>query len=303
MQASLRALLTGVIDYAGLFPPAKLPLEAAFANYVRYHDSTDNWLLGRFICPATELPHLAATAVPFSILGRGGPDCATFFSNLAQDLALIEDFLRRSPRAAIEGFEVRLPTSLMSNREELRSFLQQFLTFQTPFTSFEAGFHGDWRTSLGSLLRVLKEIDPPGARCGFKLRCGGLEAAAFPPPEQVAFVLNECARRTIRLKFTAGLHHPFHHFDAALATPMHGFINVFAAGVLAAAPAIDESELCKILADEEPRHFHFADDAFRWQHWSVTVDEITRARRDFVASFGSCSFEEPLDDLRKLGLK
>jgi hypothetical protein len=32
MSAGLRALLTGIVDYAGLFPPAKLPLDQAIRN-------------------------------------------------------------------------------------------------------------------------------------------------------------------------------------------------------------------------------------------------------------------------------
>ena len=32
---SVRAFLAGIIDYAGLFPPAKLPLEKAIRNSVR----------------------------------------------------------------------------------------------------------------------------------------------------------------------------------------------------------------------------------------------------------------------------
>src|SRR6266702_4477127 len=55
MSASLRALLAGGIDYAGMFPPAKLSLEVAFRNYLEYRKSPDAWMLGRFICPAQKL--------------------------------------------------------------------------------------------------------------------------------------------------------------------------------------------------------------------------------------------------------
>ena len=36
MSPSLRALLTGIVDYAGLFPPAQLSLDEAIRNYARY---------------------------------------------------------------------------------------------------------------------------------------------------------------------------------------------------------------------------------------------------------------------------
>src|SRR5436190_17389433 len=61
MRRSLRVLLEGVIDYAGLFPPAKLPLDQALRNYARYRHEPEGWMLGRFVCPASRLVEL----VPF----------------------------------------------------------------------------------------------------------------------------------------------------------------------------------------------------------------------------------------------
>src|SRR5438067_11130110 len=58
MRQSLRALLEGVIDYAGLFPPAKLPLEQAVRNYARYHSEPESWMLARFVCPEKQLADL-----------------------------------------------------------------------------------------------------------------------------------------------------------------------------------------------------------------------------------------------------
>ena len=55
MNASLRALLSGVVDYAGLFPPAGLPLDQAIRNYARYRQGSDAWMLGRFVIPAARL--------------------------------------------------------------------------------------------------------------------------------------------------------------------------------------------------------------------------------------------------------
>ena len=46
MSPSLRALLSGIIDYAGLFPPAKLPLDQAIRNYARYRTEPDSYEQG-----------------------------------------------------------------------------------------------------------------------------------------------------------------------------------------------------------------------------------------------------------------
>src|SRR5262249_34701273 len=95
MTASLRALLAGAIDYAGLFPPAQLPLEEAFANYLEYRRSPESWMLGRFVIPAARLAELVQFEVvlmdipgelAFSLLGRGGEKSDNFQEALDSDL-------------------------------------------------------------------------------------------------------------------------------------------------------------------------------------------------------------------------
>jgi hypothetical protein len=66
MSPSLRALLAGAIDYAGMFPPAKVPLEEAFRNYIGYRESPDAWMLGRFVCPAQQLREVTNVLKGFS---------------------------------------------------------------------------------------------------------------------------------------------------------------------------------------------------------------------------------------------
>ena len=55
-----------------------------------------------------------------------------------------------------------------------------------------------------------------------------------------------------------------------------------------------------MIEDEDSRSFSFADDFFAWRDWKIDVERL-RYRRKFVRSFGSCSFDEPRDDLRTLG--
>src|SRR5262245_31895820 len=123
MRESLHALLAGAIDYAGLFPPAKLPLEQAIRNYARYRTEPEKWMLGRFICPASRLPDLAPFAgklfseeapCPLSIIGRGGETTRDFQTNLRADLhdilSLEDIFLAVS---TVEALEVRLPAELL----------------------------------------------------------------------------------------------------------------------------------------------------------------------------------------------
>ena len=82
---------------------------------------------------------------------------------------------------------------------------------------------------------------------------------------------------------------------------MHGFVDVFAACVLAHARQVGEDVIRTILEEEDSSHFVFTNAGFRWKAFSATVEETQLARRTFATSFGSCSFDEPLDDLRALG--
>ena len=81
---------------------------------------------------------------------------------------------------------------------------------------------------------------------------------------------------------------------------MHGFINLFTAGVLIHARGIGADRVCAILEDDEPAHFRFTDAGLDWQGLTASTEEIIRACAK-VVSFGSCSFDEPRDDLRALG--
>jgi hypothetical protein len=82
---------------------------------------------------------------------------------------------------------------------------------------------------------------------------------------------------------------------------MHGFLNVLGAAVLAAGHQWDGDQAVIMLEDEDPRSFTFSDDFFAWRDWKVDTTQL-QYRRRFVRSFGSCSFDEPSDDLRALNL-
>jgi hypothetical protein len=124
-----------------------------------------------------------------------------------------------------------------------------------------------------------------------KMRMGG---ETIPMSQQVALFLRAAAARKLPFKATAGLHHP-------IRAVMHGFLNVFTAACFAWQGA-EQSLLIDILDDESVRSFEFGESEMRWSGRPLSTEQIAAARRDFAHSFGSCSFEEPLADLRELGL-
>jgi hypothetical protein len=329
MPAGLRALLGAVVDYAGLFPPANLSLEQALRNYARYRTAPEAWMLGRFVCLATRLVELApfhdellqsGPPFVFSALGRGGTDADTFLAGLRDDLDAIAAFQRRhGERVQVDVYELRLPplTASPEHEDPFRDLLERSARLLeeegrpgvSPFyemTGSSAAGNRERVTLLCSALRQSQSAVPSGQRPrsrspGFKLRCGGLDAAAFPTPAEVAAAIWTCHEAGVALKFTAGLHHPLRHFSVDLRTPMHGFINVFVAGVLVQARNLHEEQVRAIVAEEDPARFAFDETGCRWGEYRATVAEIAAARRQAVTSFGSCSFDEPRDDLRALG--
>jgi len=311
MLPSVRAFLSEIIDYAGLFPPAKLPMESALRNYLEYRSGPEGWMLGRFVCPSVRLDELETSLgerttadgpLRLSVLGRGGESLAHFLENLRADREAIENLeTRHSNRVVVEALEARLPAAerLPSSAEELATYFQEaerLLGTARPIAYEVPSDPGRPET----VIRIAHGLRGRGG-AGLKIRCGGLDAAAVPTVDQVVANLLACRDAGLPLKATAGLHQPFRHHDAALGTNPHGFLNLFGAGVLAHARRIGDAHVREILIDEDPTSFQFTADGFNWKELRATVNEIHEARRKTITSFGSCSFEEPRDALRALG--
>ena len=119
MHASVRALLSRIIDYAGLFPPAKLPLEDALGNYLRHRkESPHRWMLGRFVCPTARLQdlltlartHPDASLLSVTGLGRQGSKVSEIVPLIRADVQAIQDFRCAWGQDAVIGiYEVALP--------------------------------------------------------------------------------------------------------------------------------------------------------------------------------------------------
>jgi hypothetical protein len=218
---ALAELLRGLIDYAGLFPPASLDLPAATRNYAAYRKGPHAWMLGRFVIPADLVPE-ADPSLPLSVIAPG----------------------KKSERAGdVEYIEI--------------------------------------------------PVDGAGLQPGMgpaKIRTGGATPDAYPSAAALAHFLHRAAALRIPFKATAGLHHPLP------SPPMHGFVNLF----LAACLVWHGGTEAQAVATLEERSFRFDGDA-SWGHHRLTADQIREARWNFAISFGSCSFEEPIEDLARLG--
>jgi len=229
LARSAKELFSGLIDYAGLFPPAALSMADAVRNYDAYRKGEHAWMLGRFIAPLAKIGEVPGD-YPIAFV---------------------------APLIEVAGNDV-----VYLETDDIDMLAER------------------------------------GLRA--KIRTGGVTNDAFPPAARIAHFINRCAERGVPFKATAGLHHPIrcvkpltYEPDAPTGT-MHGFVNVFMAAAL---PQYAET----IVMEADARAFEFGDDAASWRGHSVTTEAIARVRSEFAISFGSCSFEEPIADLKELG--
>ena len=320
---SVEALIHKLIDYAGLFPPAKLPLNEAFANYIEYSKGEYSKMLANFIIPTKMMGDLnelikssgATVTLHLSVLGSSGETESEFMNNLKSDIAEWKKFRENNPGAHTNFYEVRLPIEVIATQDaaEIGRFIglvsdeitgnineEVILFFEA--TPDEGTSTDEWKTDTDAVIEGIKIHNLTKKTAGYKLRTGGVTASAFPLPEQVAFAIKHCLNRQIPMKCTAGLHHPVRHFNEEVRTRMHGFINIFWAGAIAIRHNISESEIIKMLEEEDPNAFEFTDDSFVWDKYTVSVEDIQYSREALIISYGSCSFDEPIEDLQKLNL-
>jgi hypothetical protein len=160
-----------------------------------------------------------------------------------------------------------------------------------------------WESELNSYLEVLLSF---GA--SVKIRAGGLTPEAFPSSVQLSQILFSLAQSWIPFKATAGLHHPLPVTCPLSATPgrlvkMQGFLNVAIAATFAYTQKATLAEIQAILETSTVNDWQFTDQEICWGlNQPLSLADIQIARRQFFRSFGSCSFQEPIEELRLLGL-
>ncbi len=307
---TLRALLSGIVDYAGLFPPAKLEMAPTVRNYARFRGEAESWMLGRLVVPVARLEEFETNAAPLLPPGDDDDDEADLWiitalaapagdPQLERDLEAIERFNDRhlndgEGAAFIDAVELRAssPDAIDAVMDRLPEEI--FPYFELPL---EGAPGGDVRGLVTALA---------GGEAGAKVRTGGLSPADFPSAKALAHFITACAAADVPFKATAGLHHPIRlprgQVTREVQAPMHGFLNVFLAACLAWSERIDAAEVESILLIEAASEFRFDDESIAVRGHRLTAERIEAARERFAHSFGSCSFDEPIADLRLLTL-
>jgi hypothetical protein len=293
-STALQSLLTGLIDYAGLFPPAGLGMDETVRNYDSYVKGEHAWMLGRLIVPAARLEEYAEA------LRNAGIDASTWSLSVlatATDADVIARFNTGADESgsggsgSIDSLEIKAASA-----REIQDAAQAFggnyqLYFEMPPEKWP------------SLLQATAV-----AKARAKIRTGGDVPSAIPEESRVLEFLRIASERRLAFKATAGLHHPLramqrltYKTDSPTGV-MHGFLNVFCAAALLWNEPEQRQEAAWMLSERDADAITM-DEAMTWHNSGVilTVQQIREAREKFCIGFGSCSFTEPIDDLRKLG--
>jgi hypothetical protein len=277
---SIPLLFHRLVDDAALFPPGNAPMPEAVPAHERHRREWYAPLLGPFLCPASRLAELG----PYTT-GRLG---VIVVASGPGDIAVAVQSVLADPQLELRGIEVPLRGEPLvdSARRTLVALDAAVIDVddhdQLP-VYVEVPRTPGWRDALDQLAVA-------GYRA--KLRTGGETADAFPSEYDVAEFVLACLEFDVRFKFTAGLHHANRHTTGD-GLEQHGFLNALVA-VAEALDGADATALARTLAERNAT-------ALAERTRMLPVGRAATVRTWF-GSYGSCSIDEPLQDLLDLGL-
>ena len=311
MRESLREMMKGLYDYAGLFPPASLDMGPTCSTFTRHLMGEHRELVSHIVVPAWRLEEFsenAAAMMPGTFATSGYTEHANASDpwrisailkpdDPASGLDAIEAFNERHQtpeqgQARVDTVEVRAPSTAFI--DEANEALPDDL-----FVFFEVDHEGDPRGMLAAIA---------GTGGAAKIRTGSVRADEIPSVEKVGAFIQACTTGEVPFKCTAGLHHPVRldhpltYEDSPPVGTMHGFFNVIMASGLAAFDESPLEETIEILEDRSPDSFTFDDGLARWRDRALNTDQIAQTRSRVMLGIGSCNIDEPIEDLTKLGL-
>lgn len=274
---ALGGLFLRLFDDAATFPPGNAPMPDAVKAHLRWRTGPDSAFVGPFVCPVSRLDELAAALggtdarLQLSLIFPGGAAATT----VEAALAAVHD--------GVDIVAVEVPVRPDQD-------VQQRCVELSPLRDAAADVYVELPWPL-----VGNEGVSTLAASGFrlKLRTGGVTASGFPTEAELAHGIRAAVDAKVPFKLTAGLHHAVRHRDRATGFEHHGFLNV----MVATSEALLGRDLSDVLAALQERDA----DQLGAHLKRLSASVVSSARSSFT-SFGTCSIDEPLADLRALHL-
>jgi len=268
-------------------------------NYAQDQMAPYAWMLDRFVLPASRLDEFEALlptledskASQWSLSVILSGDVESEIERVRARCVPVADSLN-NPNIAVTALEFPslAPTQIERILPHLPTGVDSF--FEIPLSENPEPY-----------LAVLQHT---GAAA--KVRTGGITAEAFPNVSQLCECILAFAEAKVPFKATAGLHHPLRdqhrltYEPDSSSTMMYGFLNVAVLAALVYWQKLTPQEGLEVLEESSIEGFQFKVDGISWRDRDLNISQIAETRQRFFRSFGSCSFQEPIDDLKHLKL-
>jgi hypothetical protein len=265
-------LFCGLCDDAALFPPGNAALGDAVQAHVAFADAPYADMVGPFVVSAISLHSLA--------------EHTRACREMVQIVVTASVPAIQRTLADVDGMTgVRLTALDIALGQEMAAG-QVVPTIRNALAGREVTVYVEVpRDSRRNA--VVRELAAGGLRA--KLRTGGIKADLYPDERELAGSLVALATAGVPFKATAGLHHAMRNTDPQTRFEQHGFLNLLVAAQ-AASEGAPVDTVARILAERDP--------AIVVAHVAKLDAEVRTAFR----SFGTCSVNEPRDELIELGL-
>ena len=273
-------MLEGLVDYAGLYPPANLDMQPVVDNWARYLTSADSWMLARLIIPANRLDEFL--------------ECASgVLPSQDEEMWQLSVLL---PPARDEKFSASVQKTIDFNISDVGA-VANVVEFKASNTS-EIEFALDLlHDDLFPYIELPIEDDPrgliaalSGVIAGAKVRTGGITKDLYPSSSNLARFIHSCAVADQPFKATAGMHHPCRNEIKSVGMVEFGFLSVLQATVAASVDGASVEEVEQILTLDTVDFSKYSE------------QDLEQVRAELFNSVGTCSFDEPRVDLRNMEL-
>ncbi|MEA3142996.1 MAG: hypothetical protein QOG31_320 [Thermoplasmata archaeon] len=291
----LDTLTTGLFDYAGLFPPASLSLQDALRQAARAPKLRRPRIVGAdMVVPLDQLEAIGRHELYFN--GFGDTACTIAVvgverKQMAEAVRAVRAYNRKSaPWARVVALEVHADNFPPAAANALRAAKRGLGDIRLYLEPKWSG--AKWKTGQAQMLALLEKLKGGAHPVGLKVRCAGPTALSKATLEKL---LPAAIAARIPLKATQGLHHALPDGKEL------GFLNLTMAVRLLQVHGAEftAKDLAALLREADAGQFAFGE-GVEWGEYGIHEDTLKDAMAELPFTIGSCSLEEPDEELARL---